>query len=91
MTLVAEALQDFSPTSRTFRLTSKNEEKFLIDELLRGPRPDLMIKLIGENYDFARNSLQAAIDRAFRHVMREIMEETSMFDYEMKFTCVTFK
>ena len=55
--------------------------KFLIDELLRRPLPDLMIQIIGENYDFARNSFQASIDQAFRYVMREIMEETSMFRY----------
>lgn len=91
MTLIAETLQDFAPTSRKFRLMSENDEKFFIDELLRRPRPDLMIKIIGENYDFARNSIQAAIDRAFRHVIREIMEETSMFYSEMKFTLINVR
>ena len=79
MTLIKESMHQFLPTSRTFHLSNKNNEKNFIEELLRRPVPDLMIKIIGQSYDQSRRSFQASIDEAFRQVMREIMEQTSEF------------
>lgn len=62
-----------------FRESNYNETA-LKDFLLQKPIPDLMIKIIGNSYEQARDTFRSAIDEAFKQGMRTIVEKTSQFN-----------
>jgi hypothetical protein len=81
LTLVAESLYQYPQHRRTFPIATEDDEKILIDYLLRKPVPDLIIRIIDYDHEQDRGPSRASIDDAIRQTMQTIMEQTSEFDY----------
>ena len=81
LTLVAESLYQYPTHRQTFPIAGENDEKILIDYLLRKTVPDLIIRIIDYDPGQDRGPSRASIDDALRQTMQIIMEQTSELEY----------
>ncbi|CAF3750169.1 unnamed protein product [Adineta steineri] len=77
LTLLANSLNEFIHNSRKFNLTDRNEEEDLSQFLLQESLPNVIIKIIGIKNEKFRHTFRASIQKIFKQIMCNLMEQTS--------------